>query len=105
MTSRISAFAAFAGLAAFGSIANAGLTTPGSLVVYPVFDNRLYEGGLRNDPRPVDGVDRREPNTVTECVVIEHRFDQRLAVVESAFDCNGMHVGIRHCRHHAALNF
>ena len=25
-----------------------GLTTPGSLVVYPVFDNRLYEGGLRN---------------------------------------------------------
>jgi len=48
MIPRISALTAYAGLAFLGSIAHAGLTNPGSLVIYPVYDNRLHEGGTRN---------------------------------------------------------
>ena len=46
-TSRF-AFAALVGTLALGSIANAGATTPGSLVVFPEFDNRVFGNNVRN---------------------------------------------------------
>ena len=46
-TSRF-AFAALVGTLALGSIANAGVTTPGSLVVFPEFDNRVFGNNVRN---------------------------------------------------------
>lgn len=48
MISRKFALAAFAGITALSSLASAGVQTPGSLIVFPVFDNRLYNGSLRN---------------------------------------------------------
>ena len=47
---------------------------------------------LRGDARPVDRVDAREPQLVAEARVVEHRLHERLAIVEGAFDRDGMHV-------------
>src|SRR5690606_36972428 len=59
---------------------------------------------LRQNPRPVDGVDSGKANAVAEGVVVEHGFDQRLAVVEIAFDRNGVHVRGPACGHLPLLN-
>ena len=48
MTPRIFALATFALLAAFDTTARAGVTTPGSLIVFPAFDNRYHSDGARN---------------------------------------------------------
>ncbi|MBK7874149.1 MAG: hypothetical protein IPJ77_00070 [Planctomycetes bacterium] len=48
MRSSLFAFAALVGTAALGSIASAGVTTPGSLVVFPEFDNRVQGNNARN---------------------------------------------------------
>ena len=37
-------------------------------------------------------------------MIVEHRFDERLAVVERAFDCNGVNVRFGRRRHHPALD-
>ena len=48
MRSRLLALAALAGMAALGATAHAGVTTPGSLIVFPEFDNRMHQNGTRN---------------------------------------------------------
>ena len=37
-------------------------------------------------------------------MIVEHAFDERLAVIERAFDGNGVDVRFLGCRHHAALH-
>jgi hypothetical protein len=61
-------------------------------------------GHLRDDAGPVDGVDTRQADAVTERVVVEHAFDQRLAVVERAADGERVNVLLARRRHHAALH-
>lgn len=48
MRSSLLALAALVGAIGLGSIASAGVTTPGSLVVFPEFDNRLQGNNARN---------------------------------------------------------
>lgn len=48
MRSRLLALAVLAGTAALGAPIHAGVTTPGSLLVFPEFDNRVLNNGARN---------------------------------------------------------
>ncbi len=48
--------------------------------------------------------DARGRDPVAEGVVVEHRLGDRLAVVESAFDGDGVHVAVGRGRHHAPLH-
>ena len=59
---------------------------------------------LRDDARPVDRVDGREPHAVAERVVVEQRLHERLAVVEGAVDRHRMDVVVGWRRHHPALH-
>ncbi len=47
---------------------------------------------LRDDAAPVDGVDAGEARALAEGLVVEHGFDQRLAVVERALDGDRLDV-------------
>ena len=57
---------------------------------------------LRDDARPVDRVDARQPHPVAEGVVVEQALHDRLAVVERAFDRERVDVVVGRGRHHAA---
>ena len=59
---------------------------------------------LRDDPRPVDGIDAREPHAVAERMMLEHALHDRLAIVEGALDRQCMHVIVRERRHHPPLH-
>ncbi len=59
---------------------------------------------LGHDPGPVDRVDRRQVDPVTERLVGEQRLDQVLAVVEGALDRQVVHVGRRDGGHLASLD-
>ena len=54
---------------------------------------------LRHDPRPIDRVDARQRRPVPKRPVVEHRFDQRLAVVEIPLDRNWIDIGLFGRRH------
>ena len=60
--------------------------------------------GLRHDARPVDRIDARQAHAVAEGVMIEHSLHQRLAIVEGAFDRDGVHITVRNGGHHALLH-
>src|SRR5262249_59983612 len=47
---------------------------------------------LRGDAGEVDGVDAGEPDPVAEHLVTEHGLYERLAVVERAFNCDGVNI-------------
>ena len=59
---------------------------------------------LRHDARPVDRIHRRQADRRAERRVGEHRLHQVLAIVEGAFDGDGVHVGATHRRHLPALH-
>ena len=61
-------------------------------------------GDLRHHACPVDGVDAGQLHAIAESEVVEHRLQQRLAIVERAVDGNRVHVGFRGGRHHAPLH-
>jgi hypothetical protein len=60
--------------------------------------------GLGGDPRPVDRIHRREIEHIPQTGVGEQGFDEILAVVECAFDREGMNIGRRDHRHLSALH-
>ena len=59
---------------------------------------------LRDDAAPVDGIDAGQAHAVAEAVVVEHRLDDVLAVVERAFERDVVHVGVEHRGHLQALH-
>ena len=59
---------------------------------------------LRDDARPVDRVDARQPHPVAEGVMVEQSLHERLAVVERAFDRDRVDVVVGGRRHHPALH-
>ena len=59
---------------------------------------------LGQDPGPVDRVDAGQHHLVAEREVVEHAFDDGLAVVEVAGQRQGMDIVLRRCRHLAALH-
>ena len=61
-------------------------------------------GGLGNDATPVDGIDAREADAITEGMIVEHALHQSLAVVEVPVDSDGMDMSFGRRGHHAPLD-
>ena len=59
---------------------------------------------LRQNPRPVDRVDARQPDRIAEVEIVEHVLQPRLAIVEIAFQGEGMDIHLGRGRHLAALH-
>ena len=59
---------------------------------------------LRHHPRPVDGIDARQAQTIAEAVVVEEALQDRLAIIEGAFQRDGVNVWRLHRGHLAALH-
>ena len=59
---------------------------------------------LRQHPRPVDRVDARQPDLIAEVEIVEHVLQPRLAIVEIAFQGQGVNIRLGRRGHLAALH-